>query len=151
MAAGRQPAPSQRGAVRLMFGYKGSRVRLLESQRVEMLAPAGEPDPIPKRSSGFWVELRDARGRGLYQQVLYQPIRYEVEVFPENHRDPMRYQPVNNPEGVFVVVVPDLPDAQTLVLFASPPEPAKASEPAAELLRVPLRKRERQTRKREPG
>jgi len=130
-----------RGAFRLVFTYKGSEVRLLDRERVEMLAPPGERTVIPKRAAGVWVELRDGRGRRLYQQALHQPIRYEAEVFPEDQRELPRFVPRADPEGAFVVLVPDLPDAESAVLFSSPPEPGRQGEPASELIQVPLRKR----------
>jgi hypothetical protein len=122
-----------------MFAYEGSRVRLLDHERVDMVAPPGELKPIPKRASGFWIELRDQRGRRLYQQAMRQPVRYEAEVFPEDHRELPHYVPRSKPEGAFIVLVPDIPEARTAVIFSSPPEPGRSAEPATELLEVPLR------------
>jgi hypothetical protein len=128
-------------AIRLTFGYEGSSVRLLDYESIEMLAPPGEPEAIPKGASGFWVELRDQRGRRLYQHAMRQPVRYEAEVFPENHAELPHYVPRSTVEGAFVVLVPEIPGAHTAVLFSSPPEPGRSGEPASELIEVQLRKR----------
>ena len=128
-----------RGTYRLTFGYDRDRLELLDRQRVDMVAPPGETAPIPRRAAGFWVELRDGRGRRVYQRVVHQPIRFEVEVFPERRGDPIVRRPVDHPRGTFSLLVPDLPDAQTVVLFSSPLEPEKSGEAASELLSVQLR------------
>src|SRR4051812_36199358 len=135
MAAERPP----RGAVRLTFSYEKDDVRLVDRQRVEMMAPPGEPDRIPRRASGFWVELRDGRNRVLYQRVIAQPVRFEAEVFGEQPGDPLGWRPVSDPRGSFAIVVPELPDGDTVKLFSSPLTPESAAEPASELLSVPLR------------
>lgn len=142
--ADREPAAENTGAIRLLFAYEGSEIRLVDREHVDMFAPPGEPQPIRKRAAGFWVELRDERGRRLYQQALRHPIRYEAEVFPEDQSEQPHYVPRERVEGAFVVLVPDLPKAYVAALFGSPPEPGRAGEPATELLEVPLRPRPRQ-------
>jgi hypothetical protein len=128
-----------RGTYRLTFGYDRDRVELLDRQRVDMVAPPGEPEPVPRRAAGFWVELRDQRGRRLYQRVVHQPLRFEVEIFPERRGDAITRRAVDHPRGTFSLLVPDLPDAETVVLFSSPLEPEKSGEAARELLSVELR------------
>src|SRR5439155_17519938 len=90
-----------RGAVRLVFAYERDRVRLVERQSIDMIAPPGEPEPLPERAAGFWVELRDGRGRRLYQRVIQQPVRFEVEVFPEKLDDRIEWRPLASPQGTF--------------------------------------------------
>jgi hypothetical protein len=135
MAAERPP----RGAVRLTFSYERDDVRLVDRRRVDMMAPPGEPDRIPRRASGFWVELRDARNRVLYQRVVRQPVRFEAEAFGDKPGDPLGWRPVADPSGSFALVVPDLPGGETVALVSSPFEPEAAGEPARDLLSVPLR------------
>jgi len=72
---------------------------------------------------------------------MRQPVRYDVEVFPENHSELPHYVPRARPEGAFVVLIPDIPEARSAVLFSSPPEPERSGEPAMELLEVLLRQR----------
>ena len=114
--------------------FVGTKRQAKES--IDMIAPPGEPEPLPERAAGFWVELRDGRGRRLYQRVIQQPVRFEVEVFPEKLDDPIEWRPLASPEGTFALVVPDLPDARTVVLFSSPFEPGRSGEPAEDVRRA---------------
>src|SRR3954471_21188332 len=133
------PATTLRGAYRLTFTYDRDRVRLVDQERVDMVAPVGEPAHIPRGVTGFWVQLRDSRGLRLYQRVVHQPLRFDVEVFPEKRGDPIERRPVEDPHGTFSVLVPALPDARTVVLFSSPPAPERSAEAADQLLSAKLR------------
>ena len=135
MAVERAP----RGAVRLTFSYERGDIWLIDRQRVDMIAPPGEPDRIARHAIGSWVELRDVRNRVLYQRVVSQPIRFETETFGERPGDPLGWRPVADPSGSFALVVPDLPDAERVALFSPPLKAEAAGEPASELLSVPLR------------
>jgi hypothetical protein len=139
MAAETEQRQPFRGVVRLTFEYERDRVRLIERQRVDMVAPVGESEPIKRGATGFWVELRDGRNRLLYQRVVYQPVRFEAEVFGEKPGDPLSWRPIANPRGTFALLVPDLPEANAVRLMSSPFEPERATEPARELLSIKLR------------
>jgi hypothetical protein len=123
--------------LRLTFTYDQSDVHLEDSRRVEMIAPLGEPELIQQGRAGFWVELRDADEHILYQQALAgHPMRRELEVFDDPETGSIRRQRIDDPQGTFELLVPDIPEAQALVLFSSPPEAMYKS--AAELTRFSL-------------
>lgn len=128
-------------AWRLTFGYRGDRFEMLAQQRIEMIAP---PDDSPRTyaaRAGTWVEVRDAEGHGLYRQILFDPVRRGYEAHgPEGSHETLPAEP----EGVFQVVVPDLPGAADVVLhrLADPIEgdaaPSGAAAVAAPVLTEPL-------------
>ncbi len=103
-------------SLQLTFEYEGRTVRLASRQSVAMIPPPPEPAPIQGERHGFWVELKDAAGKTLYQRAVQQPIRFEVEVFPEDHRRAIQRVPRSDPRGAFALVVPDLPEAATVIL-----------------------------------
>ena len=121
--------------LRLTFTYNQSDLRIVAVQRVAMIPPPGEPQPIHPGQAGFWVELRGGDDDLLYQRVLHTPFRYEVEVFEERS---IHSEKINSPQGMFELLVPDIPQAQTLRLFGSPPEPEAVNRSATELARFDL-------------
>jgi hypothetical protein len=120
------------GAIRFTFSYSEGDVRLDSLERVAMRPlPSHDLDSFEGRS-GFWVELRDAQDRVVHRRVLHDPLRHEVEVFPEGGVGEFTRVPVARPAGTFDVVVPDLPGARELTLHASLPDPAPATETEAD-------------------
>ena len=137
---------SPRSAIRLTFAYDGDDVRLVDRAPVETIVPPGEPEPVAEGATGFWVELRDKAGRTLYRHPFEQPVRLEAEVFPEDQEDLPQHVARTSPRGAFVIVVPDLAEAERAALWSSPPHPERAHEAASKLLEVPLRGRRRDTK-----
>ena len=107
-------------AIRLTFKYRGQEIELVSSQTVDMKVPPADPLTWDERSSGFWVLLRDGGGKSLYRRVSSDPIRTSVEVPSDDPKRPFTRHDVASPEGVFVLLVPDLPQAQSVALFGSP-------------------------------
>jgi hypothetical protein len=135
----RQPFERFYRTLRLTFAYEGSSIHLTSRQSVDMLTPPSNASPIRQGQSGFWYELRDREGKVLYQRAIYNPIRFEEEIFPEDHREPIRRMRRANPRGTFDVLVPDIPEGDTVVLFSSPLEPERSAEAASELARFSLK------------
>jgi hypothetical protein len=66
-----------------------------------------------------------------------------VEVFSNDPEETIVRVPTERPSGTFVVVVPDLDDADHLSLTSSgPSEQADLRRAAVEILRIPLRRRD---------
>lgn len=124
-------------SIRLTFSYEGSDVRMVSKQSVEMVAPPSDPILAQENKSGFWYELRDAEGKTIYRRVIQNPIKFAFEVRSDPER-PLAWQTVSQPRGSFVLLLPELEQAKTLVLFSSPLEPKRAFEPAKELTRFSL-------------
>ena len=122
-------------ALRVTFGYQGSQVRVLGSERVAMLVPAPADDPPTAGQTGYWLAVRDAAGRVMYHQPLQDPLQTSVEVFAPDPRQPITR--MSNPvrEGRFTAIVPDTPDAEVVELYG-PPDPARPDEPSQPLVRA---------------
>lgn len=145
--AGVPPPPPR--AVRLTFTYEGDEVSLAGRQPVEMIAPPTDQLSGYEDEQGFWIEVRNDREQALHRQVMEDPLSRDVEVFsPEPERSVYR-APVEEPSGIFVVVVPELEEADHVSLMSSAaPSAAAAREvspeaaaraPATEFARFSLR------------
>jgi hypothetical protein len=135
-------AEFHRSAIRLYFEFEGTDVRLSRRQWVSMIAPAS--DELPKDSSeqqaraGSWVDLLDRDGRVVYRRVLGEsPIAAHVSVYTGDAKQPFENLKTA-PRGDFMVVVADIPDAETVAFFAGDPEVEGHAE-AHEIARFPLK------------
>lgn len=130
-------APTE--VLRLTFEYDGNNVRLISSQKVRMTLPASMAPHPEKNQAGFWYELRDANERTLYHRVMESPIRFDAEVFSNEEKGSIRRQEVLKPQGAFVLLVPDTPEAESIVLFGSSSAPRTTALSANELARFKLK------------
>lgn len=118
------------GAWRLTFAYEGDDVRLVSRQHVRMQAPPDDAALVRGGERGFWVEVRDAQDRPVYQQVLHRPVQHEFEVHsPERDALP-HHVPAPEVRGVFQAVVPDLPEGRAVAVQGA--EPSAAQPPDAQ-------------------
>ena len=73
----------------------------------------------------FWYELQDDRGALLYRRTQRNPLDPSVEVRTYEPERPLAYVDSGLTEGEFTLLVPDLPDARSVVLYEwSVPEDA---------------------------
>lgn len=143
-----KPTPKLTNAVRLTFSYDGDDVKLISQQRTEMIVPPSDPLKGEGKYKGFWAELMNGRDKAVYRQVMHNPTRNDAEVFPDTPEQSISREPAPKRKGVFVVVVPDTEKGEEVRLCRSSPETAGpasgllalASEPAAEIARVKLKK-----------
>lgn len=123
--------------LRLVFAYEGDDVRLLSAERVEMTPlPSDALEPVEK-AAGFWYELRDGAERTLYRRIAQNPMRTSAELLTDDPDRPLRRVEIPDPGGEFVLLTPDLDDAQTLVFVGSPS--GRAATESRELARFPLK------------
>ncbi|HKH47977.1 MAG TPA: hypothetical protein VKM72_25240 [Thermoanaerobaculia bacterium] len=106
-------------ALRLTFSYTGSNVKLVSRQSLTMLAPLSDSLATFAGRSGFWYELRNAKGVAIYRRVQENPIQFTPEAAAADRVSLRRFR-VTNPRGIFVLLMPDLAEAQTLALVSSP-------------------------------
>ncbi|MFN0156042.1 MAG: hypothetical protein ACKVUT_16845 [Gaiella sp.] len=125
-------------AWRLTFVHDESGVRLVERERLEMVAPPDDSDLTYVARSGYWVELKDAEGRGIYRQILHDPLRTEIEVHSPDASEQPHQVPMESSTSTFDAVVPDLPAARTVVLKGRPSQADFAAGDAVALLTEPL-------------
>jgi hypothetical protein len=122
----RRPQPPSRDipddalAVRIVFEYDGEKVRIVSSQRVNMLVPFSDPLVDYAHQQGSWIEVRDREKRPLYRQLLPHMIQSDVEGPSDSPGYPMTRRPVGDPHGMFVALVPELPAATRISLWHHP-------------------------------
>jgi hypothetical protein len=124
-------------SVRLIFSYDGDDIRLESRQPVEMLAPPSDPVEGYANQTGFWTEVRDARGSVLHRQVLHDPVRRDAEVFSPDPEHSIARVPIERPHGVFWVVVPLAPGADHVALMGLPATAATATATTAATVVAP--------------
>ena len=113
------PPRATRRALRLTFQFDGDHVELIDTERLEKLVPPMIGDsPEEGRHTGEWLQVRDGDGRPMFTRLLDDPLRTRVEVHDPDEGPHIVVGPPGR--GTFDVLVPDLPDAASAVLFASP-------------------------------
>ncbi len=111
-------------ALRYTFEFEGTNVRILRQRRLDKQTSPSYPREGADDESGFWVELRDTSQKVLYRRVMDDPtLRYEA---PVDDNGALRTLEIGGRRGTFSVVVPFLPQARTLMVWASRPEDAAA-------------------------
>jgi hypothetical protein len=127
-------SPTQRPrSMRLIFEYDGDDVRLVMQQPVDLpptVAPAAQ-------QTGHFVEMRDAAGRTLTRVAAHGAFPDSVEVFPEQHGDPITRLPVARPRGAFTIIVPALQATDHVRLVQVTASPDDAPQPATHSLVQP--------------
>lgn len=115
-------------SIRLTCTYEGEEVTIQEQERVEMLSPASDDDMNFDNVVGFWLELRDDKGKSLYRQVMQDPFRSDIEIFGDTKsgEETVSRSPIKTVKGHLVLVVPALPTAKSIAFVrASPDEQTK--------------------------
>ena len=112
-------------ALRYTFEFEGAAVRMLRQRRLDKQTVPYYAWEGADGESGFWVELRDTSQKVLYRRVMDDPtFRYEA---PVDDKGALRTEAAGGRKGTFSVVVPYLPLARTLMVWASRPEEAAAA------------------------
>lgn len=125
------PAPPPR-AVRLTFTYEGDEVHLAGRRPVDMIAPPTDQLSGYEGEQGFWIEVRNAREETLHRLVMEDPLRRDVEVFSPSREHSVSRAPVEKVSGSFVVVVPELEEADHVSLMSSGAPSAAARDVSPE-------------------
>lgn len=115
----KEPGP----VVRVRIERKEGKWRIVKRIRVpEMTIPTSDDLPRPDRAgrlAGFWFEAVDAKGNFLYRQVLREPPR-GVELFEDDGT--ISRVRVETDEYNVDLLLPDLPEIETVHLFLEEPE-----------------------------
>ena len=109
----------QQRALRLIFEQRGDELKLVSTQRLNMIVPPPQA-LVPKRDTrGSWFELRDREDRPVYRRTIDNP-QQGIEVVADGPGEALRR--IDDDQGVraFFVVVPDITDARRFVLHAEP-------------------------------
>jgi hypothetical protein len=113
---------AMRRAFRITLSYAGTTFTLQAAARIDKVVAASAPTDARQREAGAWIAVEDAQHRLLYRRLVDNPLGAR-EVFSGDERD---FRRVRVPLDVLVYVVPDLPHADRVVLYASDPEGAPA-------------------------
>lgn len=132
-------------ALRLTFEYDASGLRVIDRDSIAKDLP--ESDNVDSSSTtGFFVELRALDDSLVYQRVLGAYLGSHSEALTDaGELEQIEHQAVI--PGAFDVLVPELPEAQDVVVMASRDHMSSqmaqalgvADGPAQSILRVPLR------------
>jgi len=129
--------PATPVAVRFVFAYDGDDVRVVSYRQVDMVVPEIADPTAAEPTAGLRAELRAADG-GILDRRAVPAVPADVEVFSPDPERTAQRMPVDRPTGVFVVLVPYLPDADHLALLSDASGSA-ATRAVREIVRVPLR------------
>jgi hypothetical protein len=86
--------------------------------------------------SGSWFEVRDETGRVLYRRILHDVMPADMEAPSGDPERPFTRVKADR-RGTFVLTMPNLSRAESIVLFASPDDDPRRS--AREIGRFDLR------------
>ena len=98
-------------------------------------------DTLPQTSGqvcGFWYELRGATNQVLYRRAIANPIPDAVESADPISGKLKRFQLIPM-EKLFSVLIPHPQDGDQLVIFCSPAEATRQTQPAHEAIRFTLK------------
>ena len=111
-------------ALRFTCTYEGEKINIISKERLEMVTQASDALEDIDQKIGFWLELHGSQGELLYRQILNDPFRADMEVFqdPNEEGGAIVRAPIERASGYFVLVVPDLPQADHLSLVRAEPE-----------------------------
>lgn len=113
--------PTPYPALRLIFEYSGDDIRLISQQPVDVAVTGYDvhPDVRP----GHYAELRDGDGRPLARVPVHSGLAGSVEVFPEDHSEPITRVEAPDRQGAFTVVVPAPAAARQVAMIRVAPVP----------------------------
>lgn len=109
----------QQRALRLIFEQRGDELKLVSTQRLNMVVPPPQA-LVPKRDTrGSWFELRDRENRPVYRRTIDNP-QQGMEVVADGPGDALRRIDDDKNVRAFFVIVPDIAGARKFVVHAEP-------------------------------
>jgi hypothetical protein len=114
-------APAKPKTLRLVYAYEGDEIKLVSKQSVDMLLPSPESKPEALDSFGLKYELRNKEEHPLFGNIIENPLRSDIEVFSDNPERTVRRVEMPKKKGVFVLLVPEIPEAENMVLLENKP------------------------------
>lgn len=139
-----QPPNYSRNSIRLTFRVSGGKIELISRERLQMVTPPqfGER-PEAGKHGGFWLEMRDGKGRVLAHRLIDPTQLNSVEVHSPDGNIERAFGGAE--DKIFEVLFPDDEDARTVALIGEPlvrtkseKKRAKGSSELAQF-KIPLR------------
>lgn len=109
----------QQRALRLIFEQRGGELKLVSTQRLNMIVPPPQALAPQRATRGSWFELRDRKDRPVYRRTIDNP-QQGIEVVADGPGDALRRIDDDKGARAFFVVVPDITDARKFVLHTEP-------------------------------
>lgn len=133
---------AHRQALRLTFSFDGPKIQLTLRETVEMTLPPSVALTDDPPGGPFWYELQDGERTPLYRRTQRHPLDSTVEIRTGDPERPLAHLDSGRAAGTFTLLVPELPDAQSVVLYGwsrPPGDDERGSDPVpAELARFAL-------------
>jgi len=108
---------AHRQALRLTFSFDGPKVQLTLREPVEMTLPPSMALTEAPPGAAFWYELHDGERTPLYRREQRNPLDSTVEVRTGNPERPLAHVDSGRTAGTFTLLVPQLRNAQAVVLY----------------------------------
>ena len=120
MSAGASPASPL--VMRLIFEYEGEQVRLVSQHPVDIVITGF--DLAKTQHPGYYVDSIDTAGKTLTRVPARAAFAPSLEVFPEQHGEPITRVAALQVKGAFTVIVPVPPGAEHVaVVRVAPAKP----------------------------
>ncbi len=110
---------------RLTFAAENGVIKLISEQEVDMQTTSA-PGASQDAQHPFWLEMRDAADSTLMAQPMRDPLPNTIEVFSDDPLQSARHVHDPRTEQAFSVVLPSLPDADSVVLMRAGTAPGIA-------------------------
>ena len=126
-----------RRAFRILLTFEGKTFHLQSAVRIEKVTPASVPIEGAEHETGSWFALEDAKGHMLYRRFLHN-LFLGAEVHTDEKRGLQRVVPAQT-SGTLSILVPELPEAKTLVIFSSHADGNKTYRAARRIMELGMR------------
>jgi hypothetical protein len=111
-------------------------------EAIEMIVPPSMEITSQPPGAEFWYELQDRKQTPLYRRVQRNPLDPSVEVPTGNPERPLAHLNSGRTEGEFTLLVPNLPQTRSVVLYkwSLPPYAVQRDLPPSpsEIARFPV-------------
>jgi hypothetical protein len=133
-----------RKSIRITFRVLDGSVDILSYQRLPMTCPPSVGLlPEEGKNSGYWLEVRDAKDKLVFHRILSDPLGDSVSHHLSGKKIERNLGTTS--DHVFQVLIPDIPDADSMVLMGESLEPEglrllkkQKPEPSRELKRFAI-------------
>ena len=105
-------------AYRINLSYEGRAVKLQSARRLEMITPPSIHIDGAEKESGSWFTLINRQGRVLYRRPMGNPFGGTREMLGAIDQEFGQVN-VTSTSGIIELLVPDLPEAVSLMIHAS--------------------------------
>lgn len=107
-------------AKRLTFLYENNNIKLIDEQKIDKIIPPSTPlTELENKRVNYLLEVNDDKNNTIYRQVIENQITRDIEIFSDESKESIFRKELPEIKGVFSVVIPDEPQAESLDIFSS--------------------------------